>query len=611
MASGRDNSVPWHRRLSQFLRLSATPGKRRDNGAEDENHEITSVHSDLGDLASNYSCHTQSTRVSVPSHSSTHSSSSTHSLTTSMDTTSGYPDMRYQPRYGYPDDMPRYGYPVPYTAEMPVLRHHYNKTVVPPPTNLDLTAKQVPALQVQEPTPVMINVPNIASPTGTLPFESDNELDKDEGDLPRQNPQRPTHLNIPEKPRHQGSGSSTPDSDSIMLAIILYLQHQNCNNRKYCPCCKMITKQFEKIAREQGQDTFEKAMKFIQTPGTEGHKQMLRRRGRIPRSPSNPGLTLGSNLKRHRSSSTSKIHGKELKFSSSESEEDEKSVRKAQHPHKVHTDNETDNEMEFFLPLNSIMNASSEPDLTRPTSSPATSSSSSITITPSQPCDTNLTGSTSKSLLLTTAGTIVNNSSMTMRQQLGSKDPQNNSKLLSSETSKHHDYSSYSSGYETQSKEEKIPPLSISNYPPTHNNTLLQPIKSHIEFSDSNSYRKSSSYHPQSIAPHLSDQRAPYPMDSMSQDLGDAERNSLKQEIIGKVISSMHIILLTEFFVGEYNKLITEKDILIAKLLKEKSQLKEELQSLKDISSDIKCDYLAKTGNVKKTGCFSYSCSIV
>ena len=159
MASGRDNSVPWHRRLSQFLRLSATPGKRRDNGAEDENHEITSVHSDLGDLAS---CHTQSTRVSVPSHSSTHSSSSTHSLTTSIDTTSCYSDMRYLPRYGYPVDncdMPRYGYP--YTAEMPVLRqHNHYKTEVPSPISLDLAKQQIPAIQVQPPTPVMINTPN-------------------------------------------------------------------------------------------------------------------------------------------------------------------------------------------------------------------------------------------------------------------------------------------------------------------------------------------------------------------------------------------------------------------------------------------------------------------
>ena len=44
---------------------------------------------------------------------------------------------------------------------------------------------------------------------------------------------------------------------------------------------------------------------------------------------------------------------------------------------------------------------------------------------------------------------------------------------------------------------------------------------------------------------------------------------------------------------------MSDKDILIAKLMKEKSQLKEELQSMKDISADtksIRCDYWTKAG---------------
>ena len=44
---------------------------------------------------------------------------------------------------------------------------------------------------------------------------------------------------------------------------------------------------------------------------------------------------------------------------------------------------------------------------------------------------------------------------------------------------------------------------------------------------------------------------------------------------------------------------MSDKDRLIAKLTKEKSQLKEELQSMKDISTDtksIQCDYWTKAG---------------
>ena len=44
---------------------------------------------------------------------------------------------------------------------------------------------------------------------------------------------------------------------------------------------------------------------------------------------------------------------------------------------------------------------------------------------------------------------------------------------------------------------------------------------------------------------------------------------------------------------------MSDKDRLIAKLMKKESQLKEELQSMKDISTDtksIQCDYWTKAG---------------
>ena len=491
----------------------------------------------------NCSCHTRSTH----SHSSGPSQSST---------TSYHSRMQLTQQINY--DMPRYGYP--YTAEMPTTT---TSTIMPhtsaaPPSSLNLN-QPVPSVQVQEPTPVMINVPNLVSPTGTLPFESDSEPNQD---MPR--PNRPTHLDIPEnqKGRRQGGGSSTPVGDSIMLAVMLYLQHQNCNNRKHCPCCKMITKQFEKIAREQGQDTLDKAMKDIQTPGTEGHKQMLRRRGRTPRSPHRVGFLLGGELKRQRSSSTSKVHDEELTFSSTETEEDEKSMRKARSSRKVHTDDE----MEFFLPLSSALSSinskdlvNSEPDLPTPIIALPPSMALYSGITPTNPApmkskqdssdessgldDTSSSSSsrpnsnprldnihptddTSKSLLLSSAASIIDSNT-----QL--HPPYANKNKLSLEN-KHNSVASYSSGYVSQSeseKEGKAPPPPASNY--------LQPVQSDNEYSDTDSYRESSPAHlipqskktkregrgpspvpssqapphrPQRPAQRLSDHRAPYPV---------------------------------------------------------------------------------------------------
>ena len=450
------------------------------------------------------------------------------------------------------NNMPRYGYP--YTAEMPPVMHQSNHhSTVALPTSLNLTQQQVPIVQIQELTPGMINVrvkeqTPVMINVRTLPFQSNNELDENAGNLPCQNPQRPTHLDTPEKPRHQGSGSSRPVSDNIVLAVTLNQQHQNCNNRKYCPCCKiMITKQFEKIAHEQGQDTLEKAMKDIQTPGTEGHKQMMNRRDHTPCSPYQPGLTLGGDLKQRCSSSTSKVLEEEL---TSETKEDKKSVRKACSSHKVHTDDE----MEFFLPVSSVNMtnkdlASSEPDLTTPialppsllyqgvtpknpallgTKSPtkmkpdslddSSSSSSNPQLDDITPMD-----ETSKSLLLSSAATTIGSNNIAT-PQLSTKEP-----VVCNESD----------------KKGKIPPLSVSNYSPTHNNnTSLQSVQSDIKFSDRDSYRESSSTHlipgspkakrkgqegkrlspvlaapsnhPCEMATHHSDLRVPYPMNGTS-----------------------------------------------------------------------------------------------
>ena len=101
--------------------------------------------------------------------------------------------------------------------------------------------------------------------------------------------------------------------------------------------------------------------------------------------------------------------------------------------------------------------------------------------------------------------------------------------------------SGYVSSQSESDKEGKIPPLSVSNYPPTHNNnTSLQPVQSDTEFSDSDSYRESSPahlipgspkakrkgreerrpspvltaplHHPHGMGPRVSDHRAPYLM---------------------------------------------------------------------------------------------------
>ena len=67
------------------------------------------------------------------------------------------------------------------------------------------------------------------------------------------------------------------------------------------------------------------------------------------------------------------------------------------------------------------------------------------------------------------------------------------------------------------------------------------------------------------------------------------------------VILSLLFCVAIYFSLEEIEKLkakVVDDDMLIAKLMKKESQLKEELQSMKDISTDksIQCDYWTKAG---------------
>ena len=88
---------------------------------------------------------------------------------------------------------------------------------------------------------------------------------------------------------------------------MLFLQHHNCGNRKTCGTCKLIKRQFEKIVERNGQEAVQEAIKNIQTPGTEGHKQ-LRRQEKHPTPVRSLMRSLGVKFELHRSHSTSLLH---------------------------------------------------------------------------------------------------------------------------------------------------------------------------------------------------------------------------------------------------------------------------------------------------------------
>ena len=283
------------------------------------------------------SCHTRSThsRSSDPSHYS--GNSYTH---LNQDV----------PRYGYPDHNPPSHY------------HHHHQSSLTVPSTLSIP-NEIPAISVQTPTPVMENVP--ISPAGTEPFNSMPNTPLEEPDHQTLMKARPQNLHIPEKPA-AGDYTGSPVSDNVLLTVMLFLQH-NCSKPKTCGTCKVIKRQFEKIVERNGQEAVQEAIKNIQTPGAEGHKQ-LRRREKRPTPVRSPMRNLGVKFERQRSHSTSHLHDEELTFSSTETEDDERTHRRKRQPRKAVTDDEYSIRDDTFqsLPLSAIGKevSLSEPDLT-------------------------------------------------------------------------------------------------------------------------------------------------------------------------------------------------------------------------------------------------------
>ena len=211
------------------------------------------------------------------------------------------------------------------------------------------------------PTPVMENVP--ISPNGTEPFNSVPNTPLEEPDHQTLLKARPQNLPIPAAGDYIGS----PVSDNILLTVMLFLQHENCSNRKTCGTCKLIKRQFEKIVERNGQEAVQEAIKNIQTPDTERHRQ-LRRREKRPTPVRSPMHSLGVKFERQRSHSASHLHDEELIFSSTETEDDERTHRRKRQTCKAVTDDEYSTTDDTFerLPLSAIGKevSLSEPDLT-------------------------------------------------------------------------------------------------------------------------------------------------------------------------------------------------------------------------------------------------------
>ena len=298
----------------------------------------TPVHIHQGSQPCSCSCHTRSThsRSSDPSHYS--GNSYTH---LNQDV----------PRYGYPDHNPPSHY------------HHHHQSSLTVPSTLSIP-NEIPAISVQTPTPVMENVP--ISPAGTEPFNSVPNTPLEEPDHQTFMKARPQNLHIPEKSA-PGDYTGSPVSDNVLLTVMLFLQHQNCGNRKTCGTCKLIKRQFEKIVQRNGQEAVQEAIKNIQTPGTDGHKH-LRRREKRPTPVRSPMRSLGVKFERQRSHSTSHLHDEELTFSSTETEDDERTHRRKRQSRKAVTDDEYSIRDDAFqsLPLSAISKevSLSEPDLT-------------------------------------------------------------------------------------------------------------------------------------------------------------------------------------------------------------------------------------------------------
>ena len=299
--------------------------------------DTTPLHVHQGSQPCSCSCHTRSThsRSSDPSHYS--GNSYTH---LNQDV----------PRYGYPDHNPPSHY------------HHHHQSSLTVPSTLSIP-NEIPAISVQTPTPVMENVP--ISPTETEPFNSVPNTPLEEPDHQAMTRSRPQNLHIPEKPAG-GDYTGSPVSDNVLLTVMLFLQH-NCSKPRSCGTCKVIKRQFEKIVERNGQEAVQEAIKNIQTPGAEGHKQ-LRRREKRPTPVRSPMRNLGVKFERQRSHSTSHLHDEELTFSSTETEDDERTHRRKRQTRKAVTDDEYCIKDDSFqsLPLSAIGKevSLSEPDLT-------------------------------------------------------------------------------------------------------------------------------------------------------------------------------------------------------------------------------------------------------
>ena len=81
------------------------------------------------------------------------------------------------------------------------------------------------------------------------------------------------------------------------------------------------------------------------------------------------------------------------------------------------------------------------------------------------------------------------------------------------------------------------------------------------------------------------------------------EKSQLEEKNDNSTGNTISIASYSVYFSLEENEKlkvqVSDKDMLIAKLMKKESQLKEELQSMKDISTDtksIQCDYWTKAG---------------
>ena len=224
--------------------------------------------------------------------------------------------------------LPRYGYTDYEMAKRPRPR--------PPPSTLDICDSIIPKVNVQTPTPIMQGV----SPAGTEPFVSTPDPDTTSRTRPG---------NLPFHDEASAELGSTPIRDqNVLLSVLLYLEHQDCDKKDTCSICKTIRSQFTKIANRYDVDNVKVlADALIKTPTGEMPRQ-LKRREKKARSPHRPHPPC---IRRQRSHSTSMLDNQELTLGSSTETEEEMSLSpgiRHLHPRAV-----TDDEMDrpTYLPM--------------------------------------------------------------------------------------------------------------------------------------------------------------------------------------------------------------------------------------------------------------------